>query len=68
MPGDSQRERAFRRTLGREAGTNADACVVAAAARRLSEQFARELTPLIGALGVGAIYARSLHLTNKATT
>jgi hypothetical protein len=65
MPGDSQRENAFRKMLAREAGANADASVVAAAARRLSEQFARELTPLIGALGVGAIYARSLHLAQR---
>jgi hypothetical protein len=65
MPSDSQRESAFRRMLAREAGANADASVVAATARRLSEQFARELTPLIGALGVAAIYARSLHLAQR---
>jgi len=51
--------------LAREAGTNADASVVAAAARRLCEQLARELTPLIGSLGVAAIYARGLHLAQR---
>jgi hypothetical protein len=65
MPTESQRESVFRRMLVREAGTNADASLVAAAARRLCEQFARELTPLIGALGVAAIYARSLHLAQR---
>jgi hypothetical protein len=51
--------------LVREAGTNADASVVAATARRLSDQFARDLTPLIGSLGVAAIYARNLHLAQR---
>jgi hypothetical protein len=65
MPPESPCESIFRRILAREAGPHADASTVAAAARRLCEQFARELTPLIGALGVGAIYARSLHLAQR---
>jgi hypothetical protein len=51
--------------LVREAGTNADASAVAAAARRLYEQLARQLTPLIGGAGAAAIFARSLHLTQR---
>jgi hypothetical protein len=55
----------FERLLAREAGATIDAPAVAAAARRLSEHFAGELTPLIGELGVTAIYARSLHLAQQ---
>jgi hypothetical protein len=51
--------------LAREAGAGADASTVAAAARRLCEQFAHQLTPLVGDAGVAAIYARSLHLTRR---
>ena len=57
------RQRVFRRMLAREAGTGADAPAIAAAARRLCERFAEQLTPLIGNAGVAAICARSLHLT-----
>lgn len=59
------RESIFRRMLAREAGTNADASAVAAAARRLYEQLAQQLTPLIGVAGAAAIFARSLHLTHR---
>ena len=59
------RQRAFRRMLAREAGTGADAPAIAAAARRLWERFAEQLTPLIGNVGVAAICARSLHLTQR---
>jgi hypothetical protein len=59
------REAVFRRMLAREAGTNADTPHIAVAARRLSEELARELTPLIGDLGVASIYARSLHLAQR---
>jgi hypothetical protein len=55
----------FEQLLAREAGTETDAPAVAAAARRLSEHFAAQLTPLIGELGVTAIYARSLHLAQQ---
>jgi hypothetical protein len=51
--------------LAREAGTNADAPAIAAAARRVCERFAEQLTPLIGDAGVAAICARSLHLTQR---
>ena len=53
----------FRRILAREAGPEADASATAAAARRVCERFAHQLTPLIGDAGVAAICARSLHLT-----
>jgi hypothetical protein len=58
-------ERAFERLLARQAGTGADAPAVAAAARRLCEEFARHLTPLVGDGGVGAIYGRSLQLAAR---
>ena len=59
------RQRAFRRMLAREAGAGADAAAIAAAARRLCERFAEQLTPLVGDAGVAAICARSLHLTQR---
>jgi hypothetical protein len=65
MTSDNMRQRAFRRMLAREAGTGADSRAIAAAAHRLSERFAEQLTPLIGAAGVAAICARSLHLTQR---
>ena len=55
----------FERLLVREAGTGADAPAVAAAARRLCEDFAQQLTPLIGDGGVAAIYGRSLQLAER---
>jgi hypothetical protein len=65
MSPNRRRELIFRRILAREAGANADAAGLAVAARRLNEHLARELTPLIGALGVDAIYSRSLHLAQQ---
>ena len=62
---DNARQRVFRRMLAREAGTGADAPATAAAARRLCERFAQQLTLLIGDAGVAAICARSLHLTER---
>ena len=59
------RQRVFRRMLAREAGTGASAPAIAAAARRLCQHFAQQLTPLIGDAGVAAICARSLHLTQQ---
>ena len=59
------RQRVFRRMLAREAGTGANAPAIAAAARRLCERLAEQLTPLIGDAGVAAICARSLHLTQR---
>jgi len=58
-------EPAFERLLTRQAGTGADAPAVAAAARRLCEDFAQHLTPLIGDGGVAAIYGRSLQLAER---
>jgi histone H3/H4 len=65
MTSDNMRRRVFRRLLAREAGTDADARAIAAAARRLCERFAQQVTPLIGDAGVAAICARSLHLTQQ---
>jgi hypothetical protein len=65
MTSDNVRQGAFRRMLAREAGTGANAPAIAAAARRLCERFAEQLTPLIGDAGVAAICARSLHLTQR---
>jgi hypothetical protein len=59
------RERAFRRLLSREVGTDNQSRAIAAAARRLCEHFARQVTPLIGDGGVAAICARSLDLTQR---
>lgn len=59
------RQRVFRRMLEREAGNGANAPAIAAAARRLCERFAQQLTPLIGDAGVAAICARSLYLTER---
>src|SRR4030095_14774014 len=55
-------EQAFERLLARHAGTGADAPAVAAAARRLCEDFARPLTPLIGDGGGAAVYGCALQL------
>jgi hypothetical protein len=65
MTSDDTRQRVFRRMLAREAGPGADAPAIAAACRRLCERFARQFTPLIGDLGVAAIFARSLHLSRR---
>ena len=58
-------EPAFERLLTRQAGTGADAPAVAAAARRLCEDFAQHLRPLIGDGGVAAICGRSLQLAER---
>jgi hypothetical protein len=58
-------EPAFERLLARQAGTGADAPAVAAAARRLCEDFAQHLSPLIGDGGAAAIYGRSLQLAER---
>ena len=65
MTSDNIRQQMFRRMLAREAGTGANAPAIAAAARRAYERLAEQLTPLIGDAGVAAIYARSLHLTER---
>jgi len=58
-------EPAFERLLARQAGTGADAAAVAAAARRLCEEFAQHLRPLIGDGGITAICGRSLQLAER---
>jgi hypothetical protein len=55
-------EPAFWRLLARQAGMEADPAAVAAVARRLLEDFAQHLTPLIGDAGLAAICGRSLQL------
>lgn len=59
----------MRQTVGnvlqQEAGQDADSSTVVAAASRMYDRLARQLTPLIGAAGVDAITARSLHLTRR---
>jgi hypothetical protein len=65
MTSDDTRQRVFRRMLTREAGPGADAPAIAAACRRLCERFAQQVAPLIGDLGVAAIFARSLHLSRR---
>jgi hypothetical protein len=65
MTSDDTRQRVFRRMLAREAGPGADAPAIAAACRRLWERFAQQFTPLIGDVGVAAIFARSLHLSRR---
>jgi hypothetical protein len=65
MTSDNTRKLAFRRLLARDAGAGASASAIAAAARRLCERVAEQLTPLIGDAGVAAICTRSLHLTQR---
>jgi hypothetical protein len=65
MTSDNIWPRVFRRMLAREAGPAASAPAIAAAARRVCEHFAEQLTPLIGDVGVATICARSLHLTER---
>jgi hypothetical protein len=65
MTTGSSLEPAFEQLLARQAGTGADAPAVAAAARRLCEDFAEHLTPLIGDGGVAALYGRCLQLAER---
>jgi hypothetical protein len=58
-------EGAFRQLLARKTGRWAASPVIAAAARHQCERFARQVTPLIGAGGIAAIYARSLNLIQR---
>ena len=62
--GDTLRP-ALRRVLTQDAGKSADAQAVAAAAFRAYERLAQELAPLIGAAGINAVCARSVHLTQR---
>jgi hypothetical protein len=65
MTNDSSRQRVFRRILAREAGMGADPPAVAAAALRVCERFAEQMTLLIGDTGVAAICVRTLHLAER---
>jgi hypothetical protein len=59
----------LRKTVGKllrqEAGRDADSKAVAAAALRLYDRLAEQLTPLFGVAGIDALTGRSLHLTRR---
>lgn len=65
MPGSADLRNAIRRVLTREAGTDADAKALAAAALRVYDTLAGQLALLIGDGGVRALTARSLHLVQR---
>ena len=65
MTTDDMLRQVFQRILTREAGLDADAAAIAAAARLLCEHLAKQLAPLIGDGGVAAIYTRSWHLVQR---
>jgi len=65
MPGSADLRQAIRRELTREAGTNAYAKALAAAALRVYDTLAGQLALLIGDGGVRALTARSLHLVQR---
>ena len=65
MTGSADLHQAIQRALTREAGTDADAKAVAAAALRVYDRLAGQLALLIGDGGVRALTARSLHLVQR---
>jgi len=65
MPGSADLHQAIQRALTREAGTDADAKALAAAALRMYDRLAGQLALLIGDGGVRALTARSLHLVQR---
>jgi hypothetical protein len=65
MPGSANLRQAIQRVLTREAGTDADAKALAAAAGRVYDTLAGQLALLIGDGGVRALTARSLHLVQR---
>jgi hypothetical protein len=65
MPGSADLRRAIQRELTREAGPDADAKALAAAALRVYQTLAGQLALLIGDGGVRALTARSLHLVQR---
>jgi hypothetical protein len=65
MPGSTDLRQAIRRALTQEAGTDADAKALAAAALRVYDTLAGQLALLIGEGGVRALTARSLHLVRR---
>ena len=62
MPGSADLRQTLQGELSREAGTDADAKALAAAALRVSDALGGKLAVLIGAGGVRALAARSLHI------
>jgi hypothetical protein len=48
-----------------QAGSDTDASAVAAGARRAYDDLARVLAPLIGQIGIDALSARAVHLTQR---
>jgi hypothetical protein len=65
MLGSADLRQAIQRALTREAGTDADARTLAAAAVRVYDTLAGQLALLIGDGGVRALTARSLHLVQR---
>jgi hypothetical protein len=65
MPGSADLRQAIQRALTREAGGDADAKALAAAAVRVYDALAGQLALLIGDGGVRALTARSLHLVQR---
>ena len=65
MPGSADLRQAIQRVLAREAGSDADAKALAAAALRVYATLAGQLALLIGDGGVRALTARSLHLVQR---
>jgi hypothetical protein len=53
------------RVLMHQAGPNADAAALAAAARRAYDELARVVAPLIGQVGIDALAARAVHLARR---
>ena len=62
MSGSADLRQTIQGELAREAGPDADAKALAAAALRVSDALGGQLTVLIGAGGVRALAARSLHI------
>jgi hypothetical protein len=54
------------RMLMHQAGPDADAAALAAAARRAYDELAGVLVPLIGQVGIDALAARAVHLAQQA--
>jgi hypothetical protein len=65
MAGSAELRQAIRHELTREAGPDADAKALAAAALRVYETLAGQLALLIGDGGVRVLTARSLHLVRR---
>jgi hypothetical protein len=65
MLGSADLRQTIQRELTREAGTDADAKALAAAAVRVYDTIAGQMALLIGDGGVRALTARSLHLVQR---